>query len=654
MASQCAAMGHLHRLDEAARGLNAVLLDPDVGAFEPGLPDGQSLLTGQLQPQDVVDRVREAIRYASQEGAVLALGFLGHGFLPANDPTLHFMTHRSLSNARHSAVNVNQLLVEAADAAGVHGVLAVVDTCHASAGIPDLSRLKTGLQRGRVPLAILAGAAVHQDAYDLDLSRCLTKLLWTGSDNERLSSRLFIDGAMTGMLRLRLLRQDVDHVTSGADDDLWLAANRAVAPALARGEGVAALRQAVAEWRPDLLKSSWDGVELRTLGQQAAAESIMNPQALIVGSIVARLLAARQTHSFVETWGTARLTSTALRRALRVVVGQAHPPTAEQASDLGLMLDHVALTSPLTDLGLRSRMVDFILELLREVQHTPDRASLDDWARAIGAMVVLNGKRKQAEFTRRRNDLRLVAVFNSSPTGSWPESIDFWLLNGELRLGHTTIACIPDQQGGEAAVLAAISWAADHDEAGWEIARVDIAAPAGLLLDWRPEEINAAGKLLGVDYDIRLHWKERLRREHALRAAQRWRRHSELDSVTEEHRPCLLIHWLDEAALDEDALRRRIERGQFGAALGLLPFPAAAVLETILPEVPIVIWRHRLPMTREHQSALEAHWLRLPQQLSTAYRDCLATESADPLSEVRAIWDDTEWLTFARHFGGSS
>src|SRR5215470_17678692 len=96
-------LGHL---DRAARQLEKVLRHPGIGAFEPGLADGTALLLGELPAETVRMKLHDAIRYATARDAMLAIGFLGHGSIAGNDPTLYFLAWDSLPDSPTTGINV--------------------------------------------------------------------------------------------------------------------------------------------------------------------------------------------------------------------------------------------------------------------------------------------------------------------------------------------------------------------------------------------------------------------------------------------------------------------------------------------------------------------------------------------------------------------
>ena len=167
VASQCENEFTLTCLDKAARDLDAALRDSDIGACEPGLESGESLLLGPTRAADITARIGKAIDYAAASNAVLVLALLGHGFIPGENPALYLMGWDSVDQDTSSAVNVRELLAQAANKSGVRSVIGIIDTCTAAAGVPPMSDLMTGTRGGHTRLQLLMAALVNQTAYDM-------------------------------------------------------------------------------------------------------------------------------------------------------------------------------------------------------------------------------------------------------------------------------------------------------------------------------------------------------------------------------------------------------------------------------------------------------------------------------------------------------
>ncbi|MEU8527168.1 protein kinase [Streptomyces sp. NPDC048629] len=225
--AQCADAGWLDRLEEAARGLHSVLTDPAFGVCVARTGEHPSLLVGATIASDDIRRaVREAVRRAGEENAVLVVAILGHGFTPTRGADLYYMAADSTGTAG-SAINVRQLLLEAVDEPGVEGIIALIDTNHAASAMPDSRSLADGLREGRTRLSVLASSAVDEAAFDLQLTFTLTDILRVGLAGAGPS--VYLNAALTRELRGRIVGQTVGHFTYDNDpwaaDNLWLARN---------------------------------------------------------------------------------------------------------------------------------------------------------------------------------------------------------------------------------------------------------------------------------------------------------------------------------------------------------------------------------------------------------------------------------------------
>jgi hypothetical protein len=162
VASQCRNMRRLQRLDEAAHSLVDAFLDATGGACDAALPDGRSLLSGELTSREITEAVETAIRHASRREATLVLALLGHGFVAGGSTRLYFMGYDSQDQVRLDAVDVQSLLLSAVDHVGINGVIGVIDTCMAAGAVPPMGDVLAGSRGGRTRLALLLAAGVDQ------------------------------------------------------------------------------------------------------------------------------------------------------------------------------------------------------------------------------------------------------------------------------------------------------------------------------------------------------------------------------------------------------------------------------------------------------------------------------------------------------------
>jgi hypothetical protein len=291
-------------------------------------------------------------------------------------------------------------------------------------------------------------------------------------------------------------------------------------------------------------------------------------------------------------------------------------------------------------------MVRFVVALLEEVGGEYNEGALSVWARRIDAEVLLNDELLFSGERVQGHRLRLVIALDTPHSGFWPSGIDCWLLDRDRTLEKRRFGCEPTKEALEQAVDSAVEWAEGEAlKLELEIRRVDVAAPARILLEWRPEDAGAE-MMLAAEYDVTLHWSERLRVKAAthLRRAKRSLSKIRGSLSSEGDSP---INWVTLAEMaDREELVARVRRGQLAKAVGLTARPDASLLEFLLKSAAILVWPRVETATDVHTRALEEEWAALPEALSLAYRKSQEENEVLPLGELRAIWDDGEWLDF--------
>ncbi|MFJ5535437.1 hypothetical protein ACIP94_38215, partial [Streptomyces sp. NPDC093261] len=158
-------MGPLDALEDAARALGEVLQHDELGACAPALADSSLLYGTDVTQARIEATVRAAARRAGEAGATLVLAFLGHGMAPPGRPELYLMGADAQPEMLSTAVNVGQLIVEAAEHPGVNGVIGLIDTCHAAGAVPDLKALVAGVRGGRTRVSLLMASGAEQPAF---------------------------------------------------------------------------------------------------------------------------------------------------------------------------------------------------------------------------------------------------------------------------------------------------------------------------------------------------------------------------------------------------------------------------------------------------------------------------------------------------------
>ena len=655
VAVQSKSMPKLGRLQDAALLLRDAFLDQNIGDCQPGLPDNECLLHGELPTATIEAAVKAAIGHAADKGATLVLAILGHGFIAGTDPTLYLMGRDSLEGVRDSAVDIGKLLVEAADRPGVKGVIGIIDTCTAAGAQPRSAELATGTLSGQTRLSLLMASAIDQPAYDMNLARNLADLLRTGLAG--IGPLLHLTEVIT---KLRATADGQNLVSFAYDGDpyaepLWFAHNRSSeSSASSLGQsGTAELLNALKAMDPDReVPITWDTAALHDLRKELSSMA-MSPARTRAERIVDSLHTAQKTISFLRSFMAAELNTPRLRRAL-ATVSSPHELPITRVGDGSLItevdaVEHVALAYPRAEGSCRRQMAHFVLELADDAGLDLDAPELHDWAASIGAIVALNDARSARGERLAERRLRLIVSLHYALAGDWPETLGAWLLYDNEFYQHKDFDCTPDQSGIEAGLIEAVDWAEDNaGELEAPLRRIEIAMPTNILMRWRPEEVEY-GQRLGVNYDVLTRWSLRLEPLAAVRRINRnaERRLKEIAALTEGGR----INWLASAQVSDTArLREEFRVGRYAGAIGLLDDPGEsnALFELLLYFVPILLWPQTLSLRPEHCQRVDSCWNLLPTRFLTAYRARWRSEEADLMADLRAVWDDEDWLKFCR------
>lgn len=655
VAVQCGDMDELPALREAADELVGTLLDAAVGDCKPGLPDGRAFLYGQIPAAEVTAEMRSAIELAGRRGATLIVALLGHGFLAGTDSTLYLMAWDSKEGVRRTGVDVGSLLTEAADNPAVAGVIGIVDTCNAVGAQPLASSLATGAREGQAQLSLLMASAVGQEAFDLNMARTLTRLLHEGLPNAGATVRL---DDLIAPLRAAIPGQSL--VSSSYDGDqladrLWLARNRHASAAanIVESTGQAQLREALQLVYPgQAFGSAWTLSQLRGLETELRLLT-PSPELTRAQRIVDSLIVAAHTTAFLRRGMTLSLTTQGLQQALamlRITPGPILTGMASVHNEADAVLS-VALNYPATDSSCRNQMARFIVYLVSSAGLDPGGLQLREWARSVDADVALNDALAFWQEHRATQRLRLIVSLHYALADDWPESLGAWLLCDDEFYEHCDFPCQPDQASAEDALTQAVDWGEKHALVlGTALRRIEVAVPTSKLLCWRPEEVaDDDGPRLGVNYDVLTRWSRRLesgtysRRINA-NAAKRLREIAVQTGIG-------YINWLAaEHVADPGRLREELRAGLYTRAIGLMEDPSnPSLLELLLMFTPIVLWPQAGSVRAGHRRRVDDCWKLLPTEFLTAYRArWRAEDPVDVIADLRAVWDDEEWIAFCR------
>lgn len=656
IASQCQTMDELVLLGEAARNLHDALRAPDIGACAPGLPDGDSLVIGNVESAKIASLVRQAIGHAAEHEAVLVLAMLGHGFIPGTDSTLYLMGWNAREGVRDTAVDVRALLIEAADRAGVQGVVGIIDTCTAAAAAPATAELISGTRAGQTQLSLLLASAKEQPAYDMRMSRELTRLLQNGLAEGSTHLRLgdLKTAIQDALDKQDLLRVDFDGATDA--EPVWLAHNRHYGSHDLAGTsyGMRRLHAALRELPGDR-RLPMSLAELRGLHEELS----LLPQDDPIGRAVAMvdsLIAAHRTVTFLRRHMAASLSTMALRRAIVAARGASGPYQADDAGALVLTetdaVERAALDYPLREGNCRLQIARFVVALADDAGVDLAGDEFREWAESIGALVPFNDAVHATRDSRSRRRFRLIVSYYSL-SGEWPVQVRAWVLHDDVVSGYVEFPTERDQAGAERALVEAVDWAeekASELDAGLEC--IEVGMSARMLLEWCPEQTEYGDARLGVNYRVLSRWSQRLDRSRDMRRINR-NASKRMAEVVDQ--ASSTVHWLETNQVDElDQLRANLTMGKYAPVAGLLNRPGQGVplLGLLLRYVPILLWPQGASLEPDHCEGIRSRWHALPDAFLLAYRERWANrEESDLIADIRAVWDDMDWLRFCGSAG---
>lgn len=672
VAPQCLDLGPLDELEEVAESLHGLLLDQRRGACGESSDSEPSLLCGQsLRPVQIETAIRGAAERAGRAGAVLVLVLLGYGIAPGRNSPLYLMAGNSRADEIDTAVNVGALLTQVLRTPGLPGVFALVDVCRPDGAGPGPGGTDGGVCKGSARLSMIMREGAARKASELAFSKAVVQLLTEGivGAGEFLRSDAVL-GAVCGALP-GTVPYEVEHVGTQGGERLWLARNANRPPRSVSVLGPVAtesLDQALAPLGcSELLTTAVTGAEAleRLMDILPDRSSGRGPELDWCLGVVRGLLDCLCTIKLLTTsWPGRRLTSERLRRALRAAAGR----SAERLPDTSgsaLLRDaveflrlRVATVDPDAKGMSAARLADFVATLAVEDQLSKDCAELTAWADEVGA-VELGDAFERVERRGAGMRLRLVVSLGAAVADEWPETLDAWLLDrGEVH-SHQEFDCLPSQAGVEKCLADAVDWASTQARMlGVEFRRVEIAASAGLLLRWRPEETDY-GERLGDWHDVVLRWSERICPPSHLRWINRRARRqlAVMSGCGAGHAP---VDWFGARETERaEELRKRLGRGPYARAVALKHRPQRfeQIMELLLAYAPIVLWPGAEGCVPDQfQESLDRFWHLLPDEFSEAYRRSREEGTRaelngwEHLAQWRTVWHDDEWLDFCDWF----
>jgi hypothetical protein len=643
-------MWRLDRLEASARELAAVF--EGQGECHPGLRSGESCVYGTLQVPEIHGYIEEAVEYAAQEGAVLVLALLGHGFTPGlNSSHLYFMGKETRPDSTLSACDVPQIVRDAADFPNSAGTVVVIDTCVAAGAVPDTAALVSGAKIGGKRLTMLMGCAVFQEGIDMIVSRSLAAILRSGSRHQ---GEHLTFAQIKPELERRVPAQDLsildwDSAQGGAQ--LWAARNAAWSGRAVRTIDHPHLHEVLAGLLTDEEPppASWDAATCAGFQERLSRlpSSMERDHAM---ELIANVDVARRAKLLLSSWLGAELTTPLIRRGLEL----AGYPLRTGAISVGAALSHLAdgQYSP-TDHGCQRVMAGFVIALGWAAHKDLDAQEVRDWAEAVDAVEHVNDAiARYRGLDVEANQPRLI-ISLASFTDGWPEEVAAWLLRGGERLDQMSFPCPgQDEVTTVKAVVCAVRWGlAGAKAAGGRLTRVEVAAREGLLLRWCPEEVDV-GSMLGVSFDVTLRWSEQINPPEDI-----W-------WVNDSARGCLEkmstrdgtppVAWLSpEIADDRDGLHIQLLRGKYQhKALTLDHRPTdPGLLRMLKAHSAVVLWPSTAQqLSVEAKQQMSHCWHKLRESVREAFRAELRDEVGEVPGSLRAVWDDLAWLDFCDNF----
>ena len=535
---------------------------------------------------------------------------------------------------------------EAVERSGVNGVIGIIDTCAAAAAQPRLP--------GQTRLSLLMACPVGDSTYDMNMSRHLAELLHAGIPlREAQLGVLEVAGLLQAVLPEQALTTSEHNGDLRQERSGW-AKKGTGPPASSLGsygmtELATAMRAFRSDWAvPDLA----DLARLRELEQKVKGKS-SSLERDRVAKVIENLIIASQTILFLRRLDTTGLTTDALRHALK-------RSDNTDRSSLAVIMDmefiteayaveHVALNYATKEETCRPRMARFLVTLLDSLGINPDGHEMRSWADAVQAKVAFGDALKEIRKQQVGQRFRLVISLQHTLAGEWPSQLSYWLRNDGEPLEHDIIDCAPNQQGVEDAVEKVVTKAAiraRRDKAQLEY--IDVAAPAGILLRWRPEEVAYGNQHLGFKHTVLPRWSRRL--EEGAEVFQMndialSQMRDILESKQGRH-----LRWVTVREVTDLAVQGK--KITF-PAVGLLDHPGESpgLMELLLKSFPVLLWPASGGLGTAHRRRVDSCWHGLPDAFLAAYRARWETSGAiDLVGDIRAVWEDEDWLRFCLEF----
>ncbi|MDW6057906.1 hypothetical protein SAZ11_07355 [Streptomyces sp. FXJ1.4098] len=446
--AQCEGGARLEGLEDAACGLHAVLVDPKLG----GCVDrgGDSLLIGTgLGKSQVEAAVEKAAQLARRDGGTLILALLGHGE-GAQGAALHFVTSGRRNDSPLVNVNVSSLLGDTLNHHGLNGLVAIVDTCLSGGAVPPTADVVAGRQQGNVRFSLLFAATAHESAFDMRLSRELTRLIEEGLPGA--GDFLKPDADLMNRLDDRILGQQPGLSTfdggSRGGDDLWLARNHAASfNGLLGPIAKMALRAAVRRVDDNLLLSTEDEVAawLKDNEKSAIGGSWTAVQRL--REVQAELEVGRKTLNVVSNVFGPVLTEESLRlvgvlASLPLDFVRHEPPRT-----LRDIVEHAAHHGS-THAGEHRALAHLVAAVAHVTGHRDQLpAEVVAWAQDLELTAVVNSRLRELNHQPHGDQAPRLVLVLADDGGESVVRVDAWLLFGRAVVDSRRFPAVPEIRG---------------------------------------------------------------------------------------------------------------------------------------------------------------------------------------------------------------
>ncbi|MEU5595741.1 hypothetical protein [Streptomyces sp. NPDC020298] len=583
-----------------------------------------------------------------------------------------------------TSVDVNQLIDCAVNRHGMAGVVVLLDTCNAGAGIPAATSLIGGYLQGRTRISVLAASQSQQEAYNLDFSREITQWISDGFEDagEFVPLRRYRSALMETLDQQEAAALDYNGSLIAAEEGLWLAVNARHRAPQGRGQlsevGAADLRSALLTWPDGAAIGASDGqADLAEL-HEAAAERGDSIGACRVAEVTHALIQAFAAETFVTDWTKNALSTFTVTRAMkelnkrrRAGTDPLRPPADLRGTDLlRYFLQHEALRGMSMDgrMNCDLALARCIVALAQACARDLDDVSLDAWAAQGDTHVALNDAREEVRVMQDKQRAGAVVSLHAARL-DWPESISVWVRHGTDFSAPEHFPCPPTQSGVEQVLPDVVDWAEEQLPAGVRLGHIDVVVPAALFPSWRPEELRAGLYVLGAaERSVTLRWSERLVEPRHLRGLNDLARQQLQVCSTEAFNGMAPIDWLSVKQVENiEQLTDALSMGRYPRAIGIARRDQSfsLLLQTLLPYTPVLLWpADEETALREPLAELVRNWERLPTEFTRAYRwrrlkehgaDGPVDQDGDAaswaeLALMRTAWHDEPWLDFCRRF----